>query len=54
MSSEEYYNYCQRLLNEDSEYLLWLDVMNQMNSGLKTIEKQPKVNRETEKLEKQT
>jgi len=39
MSSEEYYNYCQKLLNQDKDYLAWLDVMNQTNNGYKIIEK---------------
>lgn len=26
-SEREYFNYCQELLNQDSEYLSWLDMM---------------------------
>jgi len=36
-ANREHFDYCQQLLNEDEEYLLWLDVMNQTQNGYKPM-----------------
>ena len=40
--NQDYYDYCQQLLNNDTDYQLWLDVMRQENDGYKIMNEQPK------------